>query len=195
MGNNLRYSPLTWDIKNRKMLMDVSRSEISGGLRSFQVSTTMTGTSTTNTIEGIVSILTTDVAIGNWGNAIYGKMDFETNGMVSGLAGVICAELVMPNATLTSGNWACFEAELSCPASVAGMGAVVPVSWFYASAWGSGVAEFQVDGYVFNLSGLGTATAGSVFDTCIATPASHSLRILIDGTAYYIMLTNNVDDT
>ncbi len=162
-------------------------------LYSVNIGQTLTGASTVNTAEVLRSVLTSNVQVGNWANAILGKIDFSTAGFVTGLAGVVCAELDMPAATIGNGSYCCFEAELNAPTNAAGWGASVPVAFLTGNAWGSGVAEYRDDGYIFNFTGLGSATGGKIFDTCTAAAASHALRILIDGVPYYIMLNSNVD--
>jgi hypothetical protein len=119
-----------------------------------------------------------------------GKIDYSTNGRVVGLASPICAELDMPGSSPATGHYACYEAELNFPAS---SGAGPATSFMIANAWGANVAAFQSSGYIFEFTGLGTPTAGKILDECTAAAASHALRILIDGTPYYIMLQSNVD--
>lgn len=164
-----------------------------GSLRQAIFNSVFTAASTLNEIENLVSIVTSAVRTGNWCNAIMGKIDYSTAGFATGIAGVICAELDLAGVTLGAGSYCCFEAELNCPTSLAGLGVSVPVAFLTGNAWGAGVAEFRDDGYIFNFTGLGSAAGGKVFDTCTASAASHILRILIDGVAYYVMLQSNPD--
>lgn len=161
-----------------------------GNLQAAKINTFYTGVTASESIEAFASVVTADVATGNWVNAIVGKVDYSTNGSVTGLAGVICAELDMPGSSPATGHYACFEAELNCPAS-SDMG--VATSFMIANAWGDNVAAFQTSGHIFEFTGLGTPTAGKILDECTAAAASHALRILIDGTPYYVLLQSNVD--
>ena len=160
-----------------------------GNLRTAQFNTYYTGTTATENIEAVASIVTSNVGAGQWVNAFYGKVDLATNGSVSGQGGVICAEIAMPSASPAGGRYACFEAEINA----AGTGFGVSTSFFNGNAWGAQVAAFRTSGFIFDFTGLGTATGGKIFDTCTAAAASHALRINIDGTPYYIMLNSNVD--
>jgi hypothetical protein len=97
---------------------------------SMSVNQYMTGASSTNMAEVGQFFLTSNVQTGNWVNALSAKIDFSTAGYVTGLAGVICAELDMPGGAVPGGNgtYTCFEAELNLPTSFSGGG--VPVSFF-----------------------------------------------------------------
>jgi len=118
-------------------------------------------------------------------------IDFKTSGSVAGLGSAICAEMTMCGGAMAAlGTYGVYEAELVCPTSWTGTNAV---SFFHAVASGATVANYQANGYIMSLNGLGTATATKVFDECTAAAASHALRILIDGTPYYILLQSNVD--
>jgi len=134
----------------------------------------------------------TNVALGAWSNAIKGLIDFKTSGSVAGLGSAICAEMVMcGGAMAASGTYGVLELELVCPTSWSGGN---KVSFIYAEVSGATKANFDTYGYLLNLQGVSVG-AGKIFDTCVATPASHALRIMIGSTPYYIMLTDNVDDT
>lgn len=152
--------------------------------------TTMTGIAG---VGGRVrAFMTTNVALGSWSNALKGEVTYGASGRTTGLGSAICAEMTLSAGT-TSGTYAPLEIELNL-ASGAKIGTTT--SFMYLSANGTDIATFQgAGGYLMNIQGLGSATAGEIFDTCVATPPTHSLRILIGATPYYILLTDNVDDT
>lgn len=130
-------------------------------------------------------------AAGDWTNALKSEVVYGTSGSTSGLGSAFCAEMTL-TAGCSAGNYALFEGELNMgTAGVTG----TCTSLIYLSVNDTAKTTFQTNGYILNLQGLGDATSGEVFDTCVATPASHALRILIGSTPYYILLTNNVDDT
>jgi hypothetical protein len=139
----------------------------------------------------VLTNLTINAAAGGWTNASKSMVTYGTSGRTTGLGSAICAEMALSAGT-SSGTYAPVEIEL-----VMASGALTgtKTSMIHMVNSGTDIATFQTNGYLFSIDGLGSATAGEVFDTCVATPASHSLRICIDGVAYYIMLTNNVDDT
>jgi hypothetical protein len=159
-------------------------------LYSVNIGQTLTGASAVNTAEVLRAVLTSNVQVGNWANAILGKIDFSSAGYITGLAGAICAEVDMANATIGAGSYCCFEGELNIPTSGAGYAASVPVAFLTGNAWGAGVAAWRTGGYIFNFTGLGTAASGKIFQANTAAAASHALRILIDGVPYFIMLTD-----
>jgi len=181
---------MRWDASDDKVVFTrTSATATATNLMTAEVLQTLTGASAVNTAEAFRSVLTSNVQVGNWANAILGKIDFSSAGFVTGLAGAVCGELDMAGVTLGNGSYCCFEAELNAPASCAGWGTSVPVAFMTGNAWGAGVAEFRDDGFIFNFTGVGAATSGKIFQANTATAASHALRILIDGVAYYIMLT------
>lgn len=142
--------------------------DTSGVDNTLAVSQTHTGIGAS--AEAFKSVLTTNVAMGSYANAIFGKIDFQTTGLISGLAGVICAELTMPGGAIAggAGTYACFEAEINCPASY---NATVPIVVFSINAWGATVAKFDDYGYLFDLTGVTSGAAHIWYDNQKAAPA------------------------
>ena len=160
-------------------------------LTTFTVSQTMTGASAVNSVEAAQFVLTSAVQMGVYANAILGKIDLGAAGFVTGLAGVVCAELDMPGGAIAGGvgTYTCFEAEINLPTSYSGGG--VPVSALTVNVWGAQAAQFDTSGYILDISGL-TKASGKVFqdNNNVATQA---LRIRVNGTAYYMLLSNASD--
>lgn len=159
-----------------------------GNVRAVEISATFTAAASANSIEALAVIVTSDVRTGNWCNAILGKVDYNDSGFVTGLAGAICAELDLPDTTIGAGSYCCFEAELNCPANIDGLADTVPVAFITGNAWGSGVAEWQAEGYVFNFTGLGSVGASNIIQANTDQP-THAIRVLIDGTEYFMLMT------
>lgn len=149
--------------------------------------TTMTGAAG---VGGRVrAFMTTNVALGAWSNAFKGEVTYGASGRTTGLGSAICAEMTLSAGT-SSGTYAPLEIELNLGAS-ASIGTAT--SFVYMGVNGADATTFQGNGYLFDIQGLGAATAGEVFDTCTAAAASHALRIRIGAAAYYVMLNDNVD--
>ena len=158
------------------------------------INTVMTGA---GQVGGRVKInMSTNVALGGWANALKVQVECNTAGRATGLLSVFCAEMVLPASDVSGvgGTYAPLEVELNCPTSHVSS-AATSFAFFGLGGNATAIHAFNDVGSLFHLSGFGAAAAGHVFDTCVATPPSHSLRINIDGVAYYILLTNNVDDT
>jgi hypothetical protein len=157
-------------------------------LSSVTFSQTQTGASAVNSIEVAQFSLTSAVQLGNWANAISAKIDLSTAGFVTGLAGVICAELDMPGGAIAGGvgTYTCFEAEINLPTSYSGGG--VPVSAMAINLWGAQAAQFDTSGYIFDISGV-TKAAHKVFQDS-TRGASQALRIRVNGTPYFILLSS-----
>lgn len=167
--------------------IDESVATTTGNLSVSEMLLETTGASSTNTIELARFVLSSEVQNGNWANAVLGKIDFGDTGEITGLAGVICAELDLPDGTPSGGHYACFEAELNVPTN-AGLGEANGTSFMIMNAWGDGVATFQTNGYVFELTGLGTPDTSHIIQANTDQP-THGLRILIDGTPYFLLMT------
>ena len=64
----------------------------------------------------------------------------------------------------------------------------VSFQWFQVSGDGTALANFLDTGSFFEITGMGAAAAGNIFDTIGSVTPTHELRIKIDGVNYFIML-------
>ena len=154
-----------------------------------RVNLVMTGASAVTMAEAMRVTLFSNVQLGNWANAICAVVDLQTVGYVTGLVGVVCAELDMPGGAVPGGNgtYVCFEGEINLPTSFVGGG--VPVAFFSLNLWGAEKAQFDTSGLLFDLTGV-TMASHKVFQANTATAATHALRCRIAGTLSYVMLTD-----
>ncbi len=135
-----------------------------GNVISGRIAQTMTGASAVNTVEVLQVVMTSEVQVGNWANAIAAKLDFGTAGRVSGTAGVVCAELDMPNtAAVATGSYFCFEGEMNFPTSTT-IGGGTHAGFFILNAWGAGVADFDTNGVLFEVTGVSSGSANFWYD-------------------------------
>jgi hypothetical protein len=173
-------------------LLDIQAdsSLTAGNVVASQVLGTMLVADSDNTIELFRVVLSSAVQVGNWANAILGKIDFTAAaGRVTGLTSPICSELDMPDqAAIATGSYFCFEAELNFRTSTT-IGGGTHAGFFVLNAWGDGVAAFDTDGVLFELTGV-TKGSGKLFQDNTAGAASQALKIRIGSTLYYIMLTS-----
>jgi len=100
----------------------------------------------------------TDAAVGGWINAVKGHMEFtDTTGRTTGLASAVCAELTMPNATLTSGAYYPVEVEyIAGGTSTASSGGMTggDVGFLYMRASGDDDGDFDDNGFFFRATGI-----------------------------------------
>ena len=167
--------------------LDEESAATTGNIAVSEMLLETTGASSTNTVELARFVLSSEVENGDWTNAILGKIDLGATGSVNGLAGVICAELDLPTTPPATGHYSCFEAELNVPGD-AGLGVGNGTSFMIMNAWGEDVATFQTSGYVFELTGLGTPASSHIIQANTDQP-THGLRVLIDGTDYFLLMT------
>ena len=155
-------------LTNADLTSTKSTAATSGTVTSLTVGQTHTGVGAN--AEVIKATLTSNVALGSWGNALMGKVDLSTTGLVSGLIGCVCAELNMPGGTVAggAGTYSCFEAEINCPTSY---DSTVPIHVFQINAWGDEVAKFDSYGYLFDLTGVSSGASNLWYDNQKAAPA------------------------
>lgn len=146
-----------------------------------------TNTGVGASMDGAKFTTTTAVALGTYANAINGKLDFGSAGRVTGLGGVVCAELDLGAGT-TQGSYACFEAELNCPS---GGKTGTRTSFFTLNAWGADVTTIDTNAFLFDLNGV-SAGASSLFSASGSIgnvdEITHGLKVQIGGATYYILL-------
>ena len=158
-----------------------TKTATSGVERSATVGQTNTGAGAS--AEALAVTLTTDVALGTYANAICAKIDLNDSGSVTGLAGVICAELDMPAGSIGSaGTYAVYEAEINVPTSYVG---TVPMAVFSINTWGGVKTAFDDYGYLFDITGVKSGATDFFYDH---TDGSFDgwLKCRINGATYYI---------
>lgn len=151
-------------------------------------STTLTGV---GGVGGRVrSLMTTNVALGGWSNALKGEVTYGASGRTTGLGSAIVGEMTLSAGT-SSGTYAPFEAELNL-GSGASTGTHTTLG--YLSVNGADAATFSTAAgtSILNLQGL-TAGASNVFRTGLtgATVVGNmtaAIRIKIGSTDYFIPL-------
>lgn len=161
-------------------------------IRNTFVELTTTVDSAVNMIEVFKSHFRSNVQNGQWVNAIFGRVDFMTVGHVTGLCGVICAELTMPAGAIPGGRgtYACFQAEINCPDLYVGGG--VPMVVMSINLWGDEHAQFDDTGILLDITGVVSGAndfwrANAVaFNNC-----DGFLKIRVNGTTYYIPVSDN----
>ena len=128
----------------------------------------------------------TNVALGGWANAIKGYTEFGASGRVTGLGSAIVGEIALSAGT-TPGSYAALEAEIVLPANaVTGLS----TSFLYCNISGASAATFDTYGFLFEVGEGITMASGKFFQENTASAASHALKCKVDGSTYYVMLTN-----
>ncbi len=177
-----------WDQSEDQLKVVQTNAATTGTERSFDVSQTHTGIGAS--AEALRAVLTSNVALGTYGNALFGKVDLQTTGLCTGLIGVICGELTMPGGTIAggAGTYSVFEAEINCPTSY---NSTVPINVLQVNAWGAAVGKFDDYGYLFDLTGV-TSSAGHIwYDNQKAAPAVEEfIRVKTPSGVRYIGLYN-----
>jgi len=171
----------------------VTSALTSGTVDILKIDWTQTA-NTTGYQKGIRCTITSDYSVGSSCKAIYGAIDLNDTGSATGYVAALAGDATMPNQQLSHGGVYCLDLQLMGQTST-GFGTGGPAAFIRCALGATGAAAMQANAYLFDLQGLGAATAGEIFDTCVATPPTHSLKIQIGTTKYYILLTNNVDDT
>jgi hypothetical protein len=160
-------------------------------VRSLYVQQTQTAASASNQIEALNVTLNSNVQLGNWANAIMGKVDLKTAGYVTGTVGVICAELDFPGGTITgaNGNYFAHQIEINQPTSFVSGG--VPVGIFKINLWGAAIADFDTNGVLFDISGCTSGSGKFWYDTT-SNAADEFIKVRTPGGIRYLILSDSV---
>ena len=139
--------------------------------------------------------VTTNVKVGDYFNAAKAQLDFGSagTGEVAGMASAFNAEMICPNKTVTSGSYVGLEVNYNMQASTS-LQTTVPQAMASFKVGGN---QTKIDQWedealsgVFSFQGLTDADA-SVFSTGTAETMTGTLKIIIGGTAYYLMLCSS----
>ena len=143
----------------------------------------------------------TNVKLGDYFNAAKAYMDFGSagTGEVAGMASAFNAEIKLPNKTVTSGMYVALETNYIFQASTilqdtSGTPQVLASFNLGGNQGQIDVWEDKTYAGVFAFSGFSAAN-GSVFATGTGGAMAASLRIIIDGSVYYIMLATSPSTT
>lgn len=128
-----------------------------------------------------------NVKLGGWFNASYSYLDLDSTGAVTGLASAHCMELVLPTTTDPGGHLTVGEFELVCADSTT-VNPSISMAWFQVSGDGTAKDAFNANGTLFEMTGFDDAD-GNIYSTGTAETQTGSIRIMIDGTAVYLMTT------
>lgn len=153
---------------------------------SFYVKNTMTGAAG---VGGRARFhMYTNVALGGWSNALKAYAEYGASGKTTGMGSALCAELALSAGT-SSGTYAPLESEVVVGAS-GSLG--TSTSFLYMNCDTTGEAAFNAGGYLFELGANISSATGEMFSTDDAAAATHSLKIKINGTDYWLMVSDSV---
>ena len=135
-----------------------------------------------------------DAKMGGWFNASKSQLHFGSagTGEVTELASAFNAELYLPNKTMTSGSYSVYEGNLNFQAStIVVSNAAIPCGFMTFNLGGTQAKidtwEESASACLFNIGGA-TAANDKFFDTQGGATHSASIRCIIGGTAYWLML-------
>ncbi len=149
----------------------------------FQMTNTMTQAG--NTGGRMLIEMTSAVVLGGWAQAIKAHTNFTGGGGVTGLGSALNAEMTI--GTAVAGKYAPLEMELNFPTNaVVGSG----TSFMWMNVSGDDLATFNNDGFLFEMGTGITAGAGDLFqaETKSGIAKTHTLKVRINGTIYYLAL-------
>ena len=192
LATGTEASPLTITTSTLGYALYTTSAAESGTQRSVIIDHTQTGASAT-ILEALRVNIDSEVRTGSWANAIVGRINYGSLGdSAGGMAAAICGEMNLAAKDMNNlgGGYYAIDAELNIPTGCVLMtnNTSRPVAFLNFGAWGGAVGEFDDKGYIFRTDGL---TAGSGH---ILSANSRTLRILVEGTAKYLYLSNSEDD-
>jgi hypothetical protein len=120
--------------------------------------------------------------------AVQGDLTFTTPAFIQGLGYGVGTYITLPGGAVTTGTFACMNAEINAPASYSGGASPVMAVWRFALG-GDSTAVANVDDNLDFMSIQGvTEGTGNMFSAGADVAAAATLRILVNTTAYYILL-------
>jgi len=178
----------TYNVPVVSMYFTCASTNTSTSFQPVIINTVMTGA---GQVGGRVRInMETNVALGAWSNALKVSVVYGASGRTAGLGSAICAEMTLSAGT-TPGTYAPLEIELNMGASgVCG----AQTSLIDMRVNDAASTTFDTSGCLFSLNGVATGS-GSVFYLAdlTVTKADGLLKIMVNGTAYYMFITTAVN--
>lgn len=132
-----------------------------------------------------------DVAAGT-AHGAHVSLNFNSTGTVTGLGVAGRNTLHIPNGAMgAGGTYAAIQAEIYSDGANSDAGAVTELAFlrFVNDGNAGGIADVDDDAFLFVLSG-GAVGAGNVMAIKSAAAVSHTLRVKIHGTTYYLMVSD-----
>lgn len=120
------------------------------------------------------------------------SLSFGTSGYITGEGIAARSTLQVPNAAMhAAGTYAASEAEISCDGASSDPSPVTQMSLFRATLSGNatGVGKTDLKAALLALDG-NTIGAGKIMAAKSAAAVSHTLRISVNGTPYYLMVSD-----
>lgn len=131
-------------------------------------------------IRAVANVETTNVATDGTVNAEHATLNVAASSSVSGAGNAIRATLGAAAATRTLGG-TCAALQLD---SDIGANNTVPASWSFVRVTNSGSVKLA------NLLDIPAPSNGTMFAAHTTQTMTHSIKIIANGTAYYIMCTD-----
>jgi hypothetical protein len=129
-------------------------------------------------------------ATGNVRNpvAVQGDLTFSSTCWIQGLGYGVGTYITLPGAAVATGTFACINAEINAPAGYSGGASPVMAIW-RAAIGGDATALTNLNDNLdfMSLQGV-TEGTGNMFSAGADVAAAATLRILVNTTAYYILL-------
>lgn len=170
-------------------LVSSSASDAGGtSIRPLYVQSTMTGV---GGVGGRSEFKTSfNVAMGTWVNAAKAYLAIGDSGSTSGLASALLGEIQLPGALTVGGTYAALELEIVTQENGDATSTTDCFQYMQISGDDTATASWDASSYLFIIKGLTDAT-GNVFDTDTTPTCDATLRILVGGTPYYILLSSS----
>lgn len=198
---------------NFKNLIKIGTSSavitLTAGTPRFEIHTTNAGTSgstsaepmlLSTTLTGVGQVggrarflLSTNVALGGWSNAIKGIVEYGASGRTNGLGSAVLGEILLSAGT-TQGTYAPLETELVANSAVSTGTATSFLYGNIAGSNGTGKTTINTNGYFFELGAGVVTTTDGMFEEVTVTAAQvfdAALKVRIGGVDYFIGLADD----
>ena len=191
-GGGTSTSPIEVSSANKNFLgFWVENSATSGDNRGLYLRQYLAGAGGGGEALRVFSAVS-DVAAGTVHGA-HISLNFGTSGTVTGTGAAVRATLHIPATALSSNvTMASVYAEIWSDAATSDPGGSTKLSYFYVNNGGNatGGADVDDDVVLFDIQGHTIATGNMVAASATETNYSHSVKVRVNSTLYYMMLAS-----
>lgn len=143
--------------------------------------------------EALRAFTTINGVAGATAHGAHITLSLSSTGTLTGLGVGVRGQLQVPNAAVSGGTFSAMQAEIYGDGASSSVSSMTECSFMRFVADGATAdikGTIDTSGYLFSIQGV-TKGSGKLFQDNTAGAASQALRIKVNGTAYYIMLTSS----
>jgi hypothetical protein len=184
-------SPVTMSAAGNMEQLYVSSTATSGDSRANYTRLYLAGAAGAG--EAVRAFTTVNNVAGDTAHGIHASLSFATSGSLTGLGAAARNTLQIVNGAMTNGTYCSTMAEIYSDGASSDVSGVTELSLIRAVLSGNATGLATVDDKAALIAISGNAIAGgNIIQAKSSAAVTHVARMLVNGTPYYIMLSNAV---